>query len=52
MAAPAIEDPAGVLEWLGKDRAMIRFADADAVDANRAVLARIIAQWLPHVPGR
>lgn len=51
-ATPAIDDPAGVLEWLGKDRAMIRYADADAVDAGRAVLAQILAQWLSHVPVR
>jgi hypothetical protein len=46
----AIDDPAHLLEWLGKDRAMIRFTDAAAVDAGRAALERILGQWIRHVP--
>lgn len=47
---PTIKDPAGLLEWLGKDRAMIRFADAASVPMRSAALGRIVRQWIRHVP--
>lgn len=47
---PVIDDPAHLLEWLGKDRARIAFADVAAVDATRPALERILRQWIRHVP--
>lgn len=47
---PLIDDPARLLEWLGKDRASIAFADVAAVDATRPALERILRQWIRHVP--
>lgn len=48
--APAIDDPAHLLEWLGKDRARIVFADAAAVEAGRPALGQILRQWIRHLP--
>ena len=47
---PVIDDPARLLRWLGKDRAMARFADGAALEANRAALAGILRQWIRHLP--
>lgn len=47
---PEIDDPARLLEWLGKDRARITFADVAAVDAAGPALERILRQWIRHVP--
>ena len=47
---PVIDDPARLLEWLGKDRARIGFADVAAVEASRPALERIVRLWIRHVP--
>jgi len=41
-----IPDPKGLLEWLGPDRAAVRFADAKAVTARAAALAAIVRHWI------
>lgn len=48
-AAPAIDDPDGVLEWLGKDRAMVTFADLAEVQRKRAAFAKVARQWVRAV---
>lgn len=48
-ARAAIADPLGLLQWLGDDRASIRFADADDVTAKGDDFAAIIRQWIRHV---
>jgi hypothetical protein len=48
----AIEDPTGVLQWLGPDRACISFAKTGAVAAKAAALQAIVCQWVRHVPAR
>jgi hypothetical protein len=45
-AAPAIEDPAGLLTWLARDRAIVHFAGVDEVRARAAPLAAIVRQWI------
>jgi len=45
----AIYDPAGLLEWLSKDRAAVRFRDVASVRARRSDLAQIVRQWITHV---
>ena len=45
-----IEDPAGMLKWLGKDRAVVAFADAAEVTRNTAVLQEIVRAWIGHLP--
>ncbi|MCD9029006.1 DUF1801 domain-containing protein [Luteimonas sp. BDR2-5] len=45
----AIDDPEGLLTWLGKDRASVAFADAAAVDARAPALQAVLRQWIAHV---
>jgi hypothetical protein len=45
----SIADPKGLLAWLGDDRAMVTFADAKAVAAQRAAFTRLLKAWLAHV---
>jgi hypothetical protein len=46
---PVIADPAGLLTWLGDDRAIVSFADAAEVAAQRAALTAIVRAWIAHV---
>ena len=39
-------DPAGLLEWLAKDRAAIKLRDRDDIAARRESLIRIVQQWI------
>jgi len=48
-AEVVIKDPAGLLTWLAKDRAMIQFADLHEVRARRATLQRLVRQWIRFV---
>jgi hypothetical protein len=43
---PAIEDPNGLLKWLGDDRAMATLSDKAA---DRNALAAIVRQWIKFV---
>ena len=45
----AVADPAGLLKWLGKDRAMIEFRQRAEIDSARGALAALIRQWIRHV---
>ncbi len=45
----AIDDPKGLLKWLGKDRAMIEFNGTSELDANKAALRALVRQWITHV---
>lgn len=44
-----IKDPKKLLKWLGKDRAMVEFADADDVAAKKAAFQAIVRQWIGEV---
>lgn len=44
-----IDDPAQLLKWLGKDRAMIVFESQGDFAAKKAAFERIIRQWIVHV---
>lgn len=44
-----IADPAGLLTWLGSDRAMVAFADADDLHDKRDAFERVLRQWLDYV---
>jgi len=44
-----VADPAGLLEWLGKDRASVVFADAKAIAARKKEFTAIVRQWIAHV---
>lgn len=45
----AIDDPAGLLEWLGDDRATVKFRDTADIEAKRAAFAALLRQWIRHV---
>ena len=44
-----IEDPNKLLKWLGKDRAVIVFEDAQDLAAKEAAFVRIIRNWIAYV---
>ena len=44
-----VEDPAGLLTWLGKDRAGVTFADLKTIKAQKKSFATILRQWIAHV---
>ena len=48
--AGAIEDPQGILKWLGPDRAVVNLPTPDAFTNVRESLATVIRQWLKYVP--
>ena len=41
-----IADPAGLLEWLAKDRSLVTFADAKDIKAKKAALQTIVRDWI------
>lgn len=45
----AIADPEGLLRWLGKDRAMVEFADVKDLKAKGAAFRAVLRQWITHV---
>jgi hypothetical protein len=42
----AVEDPAGLLDWLAKDRARVVFADLADAEAKREDLQALIRSWI------
>ncbi|UVI28392.1 DUF1801 domain-containing protein [Paenibacillus spongiae] len=44
--ARLLEDPTGLLDWVAKDRATVKFTDMNDVEAKREKLAVIITKWL------
>lgn len=52
IARDSIEDPAGLLQWLGPDRACISFPAPGSVAARTASVQHIVSQWVQHVPAR
>lgn len=46
----AVDDPAGLLQWLGTDRATIIFRDLDELTARRAALQSLLRAWISHLP--
>ena len=48
-SSKAIKDPGGLLEWMGKDRAVVRFADLAEVVAKERFLQDVIRQWIKQL---
>lgn len=44
-----LDDPAQLLKWLAKDRAMVEFADVGELERKRPALQALLAQWIRHV---
>lgn len=45
----AIPDPAALLEWLGRDRAMVTFRDMQDLLAKQDALKALVREWIRHV---
>jgi hypothetical protein len=41
-----IADPAGLLEWLAKDRCLVTLSDGKNIQAQRAALEAIVREWI------
>jgi hypothetical protein len=48
-AGVQIADPGSQLEWLGTDRASVKFRDLKEIEARRAAFAALIRAWIKHV---
>jgi hypothetical protein len=46
IASVPVDDPAGLLTWLARDRAMIAFISAGDVNARKSELRAIVRQWI------
>ncbi len=46
----AISDPSGLLEWLAKERAAVRFRDLAAVKSGKSAFTSIVRQWIAGMP--
>ncbi|WP_457353430.1 DUF1801 domain-containing protein [Roseateles sp. P5_D6] len=44
-----IADPAGLLRWLGKDRAQVEFGSATDFQTKLPALQALVKQWIAHV---
>lgn len=44
-----LKDPAGILKWLGADRALVTFDDGKEVTKKKKALQAIIKQWVSFV---
>lgn len=44
-----LPDPDRLLEWLGRDRAIVRFTGVDHVRAREAALQALIREWIKYV---
>jgi len=49
IAGGAVDDPSSLLEWLGKDRATVKFRDLADIKAKRAALVQLVREWIKHV---
>jgi len=45
----AIDDPARLLKWLGKDRAIVEFADTQEFNHSKAAFQAVLRQWVRFV---
>lgn len=44
-----IPDPAGLLEWLAKDRAVVKFNETRTIAGSKKSLQAIIREWIKHL---
>ncbi|HZI13566.1 MAG TPA: DUF1801 domain-containing protein [Myxococcus sp.] len=44
-----VADPAGLLEWLAKDRCMVTFQDAKDIQARGPALQAVLREWLRYL---
>jgi hypothetical protein len=44
-----ISDPESLLEWLGADRAIVKFYDLKDIETKKLAFENVIQQWIQHV---
>jgi hypothetical protein len=44
-----VADPASLLEWLGPDRASVKFRDLEHIDATRSDFVELLRQWVARL---
>jgi hypothetical protein len=44
-----ISDPESLLEWLGADRAMVKFYDLNDIESKKLAFVNIVRQWIQYV---
>jgi hypothetical protein len=44
-----IDDPEGLLKWLGRNRAIVTFADSDALEAHAQEFGAVLRQWIAQL---
>jgi hypothetical protein len=49
IADGAISDPESLLNWLGKDRASIKFDHMNEIIARQPAFENILRQWIQHI---
>ena len=47
--ALAVADPKSLLEWLGTDRASVKFGDLEDIERKRSAFVKVIQQWIKRV---
>lgn len=49
LPALKVPDPAGLMKWLAKDRALVTVGAGQELGANQAALRKIVRAWLKYV---
>jgi hypothetical protein len=44
-----IADPEKLLEWLGKDRAAVKFHGLEQIESQRSAFTEIVREWITYV---
>ncbi|HSJ53055.1 MAG TPA: DUF1801 domain-containing protein, partial [Anaerolineae bacterium] len=44
-----IEDPAGLLKWVARDRSVATFSDREDVESKKAAIEAIVRQWIEQL---
>ena len=45
----ALGDPRGLLQWLGNNRASIKFRDMNEIKTQGPALQELVRQWIAHL---
>ncbi len=45
----AVDDPEGLLKWLGQDRAMVELGAGQDLASKAAAFQAVLRQWIRHV---
>jgi hypothetical protein len=45
----SISDPESLLEWLGADRAIVKFYDLNDIESKKLAFVKIVQQWIHYL---